>query len=46
MTMVRVRPVLSVMIAAGVEDFLKWREKQSKPRELNLGLGLPGNAIP
>ena len=38
--------VNAVMVAAGVEDFLKWREKQSKPRELNLGLGLPGNALP
>lgn len=38
--------VNAVMIAAGVEDFLKWREKQSKPRELNLGLGLPAGALP
>jgi hypothetical protein len=47
-SMVGVDPtrVNAVMIAAGVEEFLKWREKQSKPRELNLGLGLPGNAVP
>ena len=38
--------VNAVMIAAGVEDFLKWREKQSTRRELNLGLGLPAGAIP
>lgn len=36
----------AVMIAVGVEEFLKWREKQSKPRELNLGLGLPAAAVP
>ena len=47
-SMVGVDPtrVNAVMIAAGVEEFLKWREKQSKPRELNLGLGLPAGAVP
>jgi hypothetical protein len=47
-SMVGVDPtrVNAVMIAAGVEEFLKWREKQSKPRELNLGLGLPAAAVP
>lgn len=46
-SMVGVDPtrVNAVMIAAGVEEFLKWREKQSKPRELNLGLGLPAGAV-
>jgi hypothetical protein len=38
--------VSAVMIAAGVEDFLKWREKQSTRPQLNLGLGLPAGALP
>ena len=38
--------VNAVIIAAGVGEFLKWREKQSARRELNLGLGLPAGAVP
>ncbi len=38
--------VSAVMIAAGVGDFLKWREKQSTRPQLNLGLGLPAGALP
>lgn len=37
--------ITAVLIATGVEDFLKRREKLSTQRELNLGLGLPAGAF-
>jgi len=37
--------VTAVLIAAGVEDFLKQQEKAGA-RELNLGLGLPAGVVP